>query len=186
MSNLDPLLERNVAFAHTGAHDGLPPIPRHQLFVVTCMDSRIDPAHILGAELGDALVFRNGGGRVTLDVVRDIAFVAAVTTMMSGGEPPSFEVAVIHHTSCGSAFLADEAFSASLAATTGADATDLAMLAVTDPHQSIAVDVETLLSSESIPGTVVVSGHVYDVDTGLITTIHPAVAKADVASEAER
>lgn len=186
MSNLDQLLERNLAFSHTGAHDGLPPIPRHQLFIVTCMDARIDPAHILGLEVGDALVFRNGGGRITPDVIRDIAFVAAAVTMMSSGEPPSFEVAVIHHTRCGSAFLADEDFSASLAAATGSDATELAALAVTDPHQSIAADIETLLRSGSVPDTVTTSGHVYDVDTGLITTIHPAVVKADATLGAER
>ena len=179
MSHLDPLLERNLDFAPTGAHVGLGPIPKHQAFVITCMDSRIDPAHILGVELGDALVFRNGGGRVTDDVLRDIAFVAAVTTMMSGGEPPTFEVAVIHHTGCGSAFLADDSFRSSLAATTGSSAASLEALAVTDPNVSVGVDVAIVRDSAIVPSTVSVSGHVYDVDTGIVTTVHPATTLSD-------
>lgn len=177
MSHLDPLLSRNLDFARTGAHVGLAPVPEHLAFVVTCMDSRLDPAHILGAELGDVLVFRNGGGHVTDEVLRDIAFVAAVTTMMSGGEPPTFEVAVIHHTGCGSAFLADDAFRTSLAANTGIAGESLAALAVTDPHVTVGVDVETVLDSAIVPSTVSVSGHVYDIDTGIVTTVHPAVAR---------
>lgn len=54
-----------------------------------------------------------------------------------------------------------------------------AALAVTDPHRSIADDIDTSINAASVPDTVVVSGHVYDVETGLITTTHPAVTKAD-------
>ncbi len=186
MSNLEPLLERNRVFAQTGAHLGLPPSPKHQVFIITCMDGRVDPAHVLGAELGDAIVFRNGGGRVTHDVLREIAFVAAVSTIMSGGQPPAFEVAVIHHTSCGSAFLADEAFRGSLAQTTGHAESDLAALAVTDPFRTIADDVDTLLSSDLVPATVAVSGHVYDVDTGLVTIHRPSALEASVEMEDPR
>ena len=44
MSNLRPLLERNRAFAATGAHAGLAIMPRQQLFLVTCLVPRVDPA----------------------------------------------------------------------------------------------------------------------------------------------
>ena len=40
--------------------------------MITCMDGRVDPAQILGVQLGDALVLRNAGGRVTEDAF-DIA-----------------------------------------------------------------------------------------------------------------
>jgi len=177
MSHLDPLLERNLDFARTDAHVGLGPIPKHQAFVVTCMDARLDPAHILGADLGDALVHRNGGGRVTDSVLRDIAFVAAATTMMSGGEAPTFEVAVIHHTGCGSALLADESFRSSLAATTCSDDASLETLAVVDPDASVRVDVGIIRNSALVPTSVAVSGHVYDVETGIVTTVCPAVER---------
>ena len=41
-----------------------------QLVVLTCMDSRLIPEEILGLDVGDAEVIRNGGGRVTMDVLR--------------------------------------------------------------------------------------------------------------------
>ena len=34
------------------------------------MDSRLIPEEILGLDVGDAEVIRNGGGRVTMDVLR--------------------------------------------------------------------------------------------------------------------
>lgn len=171
MTNLTPFIERNRTFATTGAHEGLTPIPNHQLIVVTCMDGRVDPAHILGVELGDALVLRNAGGRVTDDVLREIAFVGQVTDLMFGDEAPPFEVAIIHHTSCGSAFLADADFRADLAARTGTDEAELAHAAVTDPHRSIADDLELLSASTILPDRASISGHVYDVDTGLVHTV---------------
>jgi carbonic anhydrase len=171
MSNLDPLLERNQAFARTRAHQGLSPMPSQQLFVVSCIDARVDPTHILGAGLGDALVLRNAGGRVTDEVINEIAFIAALTESMFGDDAPPFEVAVIHHTSCGTRFLADDAFRRSFAARIDADETELAAAAVTDPIQSVRRDVEKLLASPLVPSRVTVSGHVYDVDTGLVETV---------------
>jgi carbonic anhydrase len=41
-----------------------------QLTVLTCMDSRLIPERFLGLDIGDAEIIRNGGGRVTLDVLR--------------------------------------------------------------------------------------------------------------------
>ena len=59
MSRLRPLLERNRAFAATGAQAGLAIMPRQQVFLVTCLDPRVDPAAFLGVGLGDAPVIRN-------------------------------------------------------------------------------------------------------------------------------
>lgn len=173
MSNLNPLLERNRTFASTGAHEGLTPIPTHQLVVVTCMDGRVDPAHILGVKLGDALVIRNAGGRVTQDVLHEVAFVGAATEMMFGAEAPPFEVAVLHHTGCGSGLLADPTFRTSFVERTGAADAALAASAVTDPFESVTHDVALLVESPIVPAAASVSGHVYDVDTGVITTVVP-------------
>ena len=173
MSSLNPLLERNSAFVSTGAHEGLTPIPTHQLVIVTCMDGRVDPAHILGVKLGDALVIRNAGGRVTQDVLNEVAFVGAATEMMFGAEAPPFEVAVLHHTSCGSGLLADPTFRSSFVERTGADDAALAASAVTDPFESVADDVALLADSPIVPAAASVSGHIYDVDTGIVTTVVP-------------
>ena len=149
-------------------------MPKHLVFVVSCIDGRVDPAHLLGLEPGDALVLRNAGGRVNDEVINEITFIAALTETMLGDGAPPFEVAVIHHTACGTGFLADEAFRSAFAERIGADEQVLAGQAVTDPIESVVADVEKLRSSPLIPNRVVTSGHVYDVETGLVTTIAPA------------
>ena len=64
-ANIDTALERNRAFAAAGGHQGAVVFPNLRLFVITCLDPRIDPAHFLGLGLSDAMVLRNVGGRVT-------------------------------------------------------------------------------------------------------------------------
>jgi carbonic anhydrase len=170
MSNLRPLLERNRAFAATGGYAGLAIMPRQPVFLVTCIDPRVDPAAFLGVELGDAPVIRNAGGRVTEAVINDIAFIGYLTkTMIPDG--PLFEVAVIHHTGCATGFLADAGFRSDFAARTGLDEEDLGAAAVVDPAATVRTDVERLLSSPKVPPQLSVSGHVYDLQTGLVTTI---------------
>ncbi len=174
MSNLDRLLERNQSFAAREGHVAVSQLPAHQAMVVTCIDHRVDPAQVLGIELGDALVLRNAGGRVNDDVINEVAFIGALTEMMLGENAPPFEVAVVHHTKCGTGFLADPAFRASYAALIDGDEDALAAQAVIDPHATVRADVERILSSPLVPARVSVSGHVYDLDTGLVTTVEPA------------
>jgi carbonic anhydrase len=171
MSNLSPLLERNKEFARTGAHVGLTPLPKYKVFVVTCMDARVDPAHILGVDPGDALVMRNTGGRVTADVIREVAFIGTLTETLFGDAAPPFEVAVIHHTGSGSGILADPDFRHTFAERIHADEDSLTDQAVTDPTATVQIDVDKLTSSALLPAQWTVSGHVYDVDTGLVSTV---------------
>ena len=173
MSNFDPLLERNRAFAARNGHVGIAPPPNHQVMVVTCMDHRVDPAHVLGIELGDAMVLRNAGGRVNDEVIDEIAFIATLTETVFGENAPPFEVAVVHHTQCGTGYLADPTFRATYASRIGGDEETLATQAVVDPQATVRHDIERILSSSAVPTRVSVSGHIYDLDTGLITTVEP-------------
>jgi carbonic anhydrase len=170
MSNLRPLLDRNRTFAASGAHTGLEIMPRQPVFLVTCLDPRVDPAEFLGVELGDAPVIRNAGGRVTDDVIDDIAFISYLARMMIP-EGSLFEVAVIHHTGCATGFLADAGFRSDFAARTGLDEAELAAKPVIDPEVTVRADVQRLLSSRKVQPQISVSGHVYDLDTGLVTTV---------------
>jgi carbonic anhydrase len=105
LSNIAPLLDRNRAFADDpGARQGMPRlpfIPNLNLYIVTCIDCRVDPAQVLGVKLGEALVQRNIGGRITPAVLRDIAY-AGYLVDTKAPEGPYFEVAIVHHTDCGS------------------------------------------------------------------------------------
>lgn len=171
MSPINPLLERNRTFAEGGGHEGLAPMPNHQVFVISCMDARVDPAHFLGVGPGDAMVMRNAGGRVTDDVINEVVFIASLTETLLGDDAPSFEVAVVHHTGCGTGFLADPDFRRGFAERIGGDEAELAGHAVTDPAATVVADVERLRASPLIPARFTASGHVYDIDTGLVTTV---------------
>jgi carbonic anhydrase len=169
---MTPLLERNQQFARTYTPAPLGP-PTEQVLVVTCLDHRVDPAIVLGLRLGDAPVIRNAGGRVTEAVIDDIAYIAFLAQHLFGGPAAAerlFEVAVVHHTQCGTSFLADPRFRNQAAEATGLPEAALEASAVTDPHTTVKADVHRLLTSPLLPPKVSVSAHVYDIATGRLTT----------------
>jgi carbonic anhydrase len=51
---------------------------------------------------------------------------------------------------------------------------ELEASAVTDPHATVSADVARLLTAPSLPSKVRVSGHVYDIATGHVTTVADA------------
>ena len=172
MTRINPLLERNEQFARAYTPAALAP-PAAQLIVVTCLDHRVDPAIVLGLQLGDTPVIRNAGGRVTPAVIDDIAFLAFLAGQLFGDQLEDgrlFEVAVIHHTQCGTSLLADPGFRHQAAEATGLNEAALEAAAVADPHITVKADVERLLTSPLLAPTVSVSGHVYDIATGRVTT----------------
>jgi carbonic anhydrase len=172
-TGIESALARNRAFAAAGGHEDAVVFPNLRLFVITCLDPRVDPAHVLGLELSDAIVVRNVGGRVTREVINDVAFLGQIAeSVLPDG--PMFEVAVIHHTQCGAAALADETFRRRYAERIGAEESTLRERAILDPAATVTSDVERLRSAPAISPRVTVSGHVYDVVTGLVETILPS------------
>jgi carbonic anhydrase len=170
MTNMTPLLERNEQFARTYAPVPLG-LPTAQVVVVTCLDHRIDPARVFGLDLGAAPVIRNAGGRVTPAVIDDIAFLGFLAEQLSGGALDTlFEVAIVHHTQCGTAFLADRTFRHRAADATGVPEARLEASVVADPYTTVREDVERLRSSQLISPKVSVSGYVYDIATGRVST----------------
>src|SRR5690349_3358041 len=176
MTRMTPLLERNEQFAHTYTPVPLGP-PAAQVVIVTCLDHRVDPAITLGLQLGDAIVIRNTGGRVTPAVIGDIAYLAFLAGQLFSGQVAAdglFEVAVVHHTQCGTGFRKQAAEA------TGVPEAALETSAVADPHTTVRADVEHLLASPLLSPKVSVSGHVYDIATGRVTTVldarHPQLA----------
>jgi carbonic anhydrase len=170
---IESALARNRTFAAAGGHHGGVVFPRLGLFVITCLDPRVDPARFLGLRLSDATVVRNVGGRVTPQVIDEVAFIGQIAeSLLPDG--PLFEVAVIHHTQCGAGALADDAFRRRYAERVGADESTLRDRAVVDPAVTVGTDVERLRHAAAVPARVGVSGHVYDVTTGLVETIVPA------------
>ena len=173
MTRMTSLLEHNEQFA--AAYTPAPvALPAAQMLIVTCLDHRVDPAITLGLRLGDAPVIRNAGGRVTQAVIDDLAFLAFLAGQIFGGQTEAdrlFEIAVVHHTQCGTGLLADPGFRRQAAEATGISEAALEASAVTDPHTTVKADVERLLTSPALAPEVSVSGHVYDIATGRLTTV---------------
>src|SRR5258707_11446146 len=106
MAHIDPLLRRNKDFAATGAQETASIVAKYPVYVITCLDPRTDPSAFLGLELGDAMVIRNAGGRVSPDVLEDLAYIAYLSrTLFPGG--PRFKVAFVNPNQCGPRYLAD-------------------------------------------------------------------------------
>jgi carbonic anhydrase len=176
MSNIAELLDRNKAFAASGAWRNtprLPFLPFQGLYVVTCIDPRTDPADILGIGFGDAIVGRTVGGRVTDAVLADLAYIGYLVEQKAP-DGPYFEAAIIHHTDCGSRLLEDPALRRGFAQRTGYDERALAALPATVPADTARADVARVLAAPQVSSRITVSGHVYDTATGLLETVAAA------------
>ena len=169
-SGVDSMLERNRAFAAADGHRDAVVFPTLRLFVITCLDPRVDPAHVLGLELSDAMVVRNVGGRVTPEVIDDVAFISEIAERALP-DGPLFDVAVIHHTQCGAGALADDDFRRSYARRIGAEESTLRGRAVLDPEAAVKEDVERLSAAPAVSPRITVAGYVYDVVTGLVRRV---------------
>jgi carbonic anhydrase len=176
MSAFDELARRNRAYAESGRLAQLNPIPKTGVLIVTCIDPRVEPARFLGVDQNDALVVRNAGGRVNDGTIFDIALVTSLREAVGAAAVPPMEVAVIHHTQCGSGFLADDDFRHGFAARTGLADAGLQAAAIVDPHVTVRADVQRLRSSPLVADRIVVSGHELDLQTGLVETVLSATS----------
>ena len=161
----DELVERNSGFAATGAFAGLPFPTNRGLRIVGCVDSRVDPSHVLGLALGEAVVMRNIGGRLTPAALRSWVLLGR----LGQGQPPAGAMVILQHTDCGIRRLA--AYPEQLAEYVEIPVADLEGKAVGDPYAAVRIDVD--IARGTLPPTLLVSGLVYDVDTGLIEIVVP-------------
>ncbi len=171
MSDVHVLVNRNRRFAEDFQDGGLSIRPRLSTFVLTCLDSRVDPARIFDLELGDAVVMRNAGGRVTDGVLRDLAVLGFLAASLPGAAGMKPELVVVHHTDCGMSRLADPEAQRAVGERLGIAPREVAAMAITDPALSVQDDIERLRRTPGVPDTLVVSGFVYDVADGTVTQV---------------
>ncbi len=170
MTDLGTLLERNRSFAEQFEDGDLNIRPRMSTILLTCVDARVDPAHLFGLGLGDAVVIRNAGGRITPPVLRDLAILGVLGANMPGGAMQP-ELVVIHHTDCGMARLASPPVQQQVAKRLSLSDAEVAAMAVTDPTRSVQADIDLLRQEPGTPDQLVVSGLVYDVSSGAISQV---------------
>ena len=179
MSNVDHLLERNKEFAvqQFAAGTLMPSLPRAlpnvKAIIIGCADMRVDPAHVLGIKLGEAVVLRNIGGRITPGLLEQLGLLGRIGEL--AGEIPGgggeFHLIVLQHTDCGMARLAGNP--AMLAHYFQIPESELKTKRVTDPRAAVAVDVAALRAIPALPAAWLLSGLVCDVATGLVEVVVP-------------
>lgn len=130
------------------------------------MDARIDPASAYGIRLGDAHVIRNAGGSAR-DALRSLV----ISEQLLG----TTEILVIKHTGCGMlTFHNDDAYAVvekNLGAEAKEELAGLDFQPFSDLEQAVEDDVKYLKESKAIPESAVVSGWVYEVETGKVRKV---------------
>ena len=163
MSYFENFLKANQAYVELHGDLHLSIKPKTKVAIVTCMDSRLHVAPALGLALGDAHILRNAGGRVTDDMIRSL--------VISQQQMGTREIVVLHHTDCGAQTFKNGDFQEHLKRELGVDVTGQDFLPFQDIDESVREDMRLLQESPLIPDDVVISGAVYDVDTGRMTVV---------------
>ena len=164
MSYFENFLKANQAYVELHGDLHLPIKPKTQVVIVTCMDSRLHVAPALGLALGDAHILRNAGGRVTEDMIRSL--------VISQQQMGTREIVVLHHTDCGAQTFNNEDFQEHLKCELGVDVSGQDFLPFQDIDESVREDMKLLRECPLIPDDVIISGAVYDVDTGSMREIY--------------
>jgi len=164
MSYFENFLKANQAYVELHGDLHLSIKPKTKVTIVTCMDSRLHVAPALGLALGDAHILRNAGGRVTEDMIRSL--------VISQQQMGTREIVVLHHTDCGAQTFNNEDFQDHLKRELGVDVSGKDFLPFQDVEESVREDMKLLRECPLIPDDVIISGAVYDVDTGSMREVY--------------
>jgi carbonic anhydrase len=141
-----------------GGFDG---IAHAGVAIVTCMDSRIDPLHMVGLAPGDAKIFRNPGGRVTSPALEALVLGVHLLGVK--------RILIIPHTRCAMTRHSEIELREKVGESAGVDATWQAFGVIDDdPISALGDDVHKVRAHPLIPAETIVGGFMYDVDTGLL------------------
>jgi carbonic anhydrase len=191
---LDEVLVANTAYAaNFGEKANLPAIPTRHFAIVTCMDSRIDPAKLAGLAEGDAHVIRNAGARASDDALRSLI----ISYKLLGTR----EWFIIPHTHCGMAYFTDEIMQELLAESlspavrdqdgnwknTGAGpgsayGKNINWLTIKDTTQTLISDMEYIRKHPLVPADINIYGYIFDVKTGQLNEVAVPGINASVKS----
>lgn len=170
MSFLDTLGERNQSFAQQRFSPDLKMLPKMRTVIIGCIDPRVDPVDVFGLEPGEAVVIRNVGGRIDNATLETMGILRAVAQANGKEIGAGWNLMVLHHTDCGIIGCLHHA-PALLENFFHAKGEELDAMEITDPYKAVAYDVAALKANPNLPGEFTVSGHVYDVKTGIVETV---------------
>lgn len=130
------------------------------------MDARIDPAAAFGIDLGDAHVIRNAGA-CAKDALRSII----ISQQLLGTK----EIILVKHTGCGMLTFKNEDAHAIVKKNLGpgavAEIGSLDFMPFHNLEDAVKEDVECLRKTETVPDDIVISGWVYEVESGKVRRV---------------
>ncbi|KAL7823158.1 carbonic anhydrase [Trichoderma gracile] len=168
---VDELLERNRAVAKNHK-----PLPYHTepgygknpALIITCNDRRCIPERFFNIQPGEVVVHRNAGGNVR-HALRDIIILDEVLGLK--------EIAIVHHTDCGTLRFRDDDIRQSLRSRMDSQywpvIDTMHIGAITDVEQSVRDDLEWLEKTPFVRKDLIekTRGFMFDVKTGLVNPI---------------
>ncbi|KAK3319119.1 carbonic anhydrase [Apodospora peruviana] len=171
---IEKLLERNKATS--ARHTPIPTLedlakagsPGPKTMIVTCLDPRCVPEKFFDLDILEVLVHRNAGGNIR-HALRDIIILDGVFKLD--------ELAIVHHTDCGTLHFTEEGLHADLKATVDkayhAEIDAMVFGANTNIEESVRGDLEWVRASPFIRdhlkhGT---QGFVFDIKTGKVDKV---------------
>lgn len=163
MSNASQYESNNEKFVKTFTQGSLPLPPAKKVAILACMDARLDPAKVLGLDIGDAHVIRNAGGRST-DALRSLI----ISQRLLGTR----EIVIVHHTDCGMLTFKDDDLKNQLIKETNDEelVDHWSFLPFSDLKKSVLDDVK-FLKKNSLILDVPISGFIYHVEDGSIERV---------------
>ncbi|MCP4967987.1 MAG: carbonic anhydrase [bacterium] len=157
MTGSDDLIRQ----ARNVTEGGLPKSPRKATAVIACIDSRVEPARVLGGEAGDYHIIRNAGGLVTDDSLRSL-----MVSQFHG----TTAVVVMMHTDCGAMTYPADAERARLEGKIG-KRISFNMHPFDDLETELRRGVRLLREVPLLPNQDRIRGVIYDVDTARVLTV---------------
>jgi carbonic anhydrase len=156
------ILIANKLYASSFRLNGIAAPAAKGLGVLTCIDSRIMPLHMLGLKPGDAKIFRNAGARATEDAIRSLILATHLLNVT--------RIMVVAHTDCAMAHEPEDALLARLSSAFPAgDFSNFKTFSSYDQESTLRQDVERLRTHALLAPETVVGGFIYDVSTGRLS-----------------
>ncbi|KAI1211158.1 carbonate dehydratase [Annulohypoxylon truncatum] len=160
------LVEKNAGYASHFTKGDLALPPAKHYLILTCMDARIDPAAAFGIDLGDAHVIRNAGASA-----RDGQRSIIISEQLLGTK----EIILIKHTGCGMLTFSNEdahgLVKKNLGPSAAVEIATLDFLPFSNLEDAVREDIAYLRKSATVPEDVVISGWIYEVETGKVRQV---------------
>ncbi|MDG6905123.1 MAG: carbonic anhydrase [Nitrososphaerota archaeon] len=163
MSETTKIIESNRQYSRTQFPGKQPMRPSRHIAILACMDARLTISQLAGVKTGEAHIIRNAGGIATEDAIRSLI----ISNELSGTR----EFVVINHTDCGLLTFKDQDLQNRLKERLGKDASSIRFYSFPNLEENVRKQVDTIKNHPLIPKEIMVTGFIYDIESGLLQKV---------------